>query len=699
MEGQRYRYELQGFDRIVQLEPAEIFDADDETMRSGRILPGQYVGKITVVVRFDGSTPLSTTVEVVPAKLTQAHEYRQMLADITAHAAEAVLQGFAPATVEAVVTTRNTDLLYQQFAVLESQVRSDEFGAAVGRILGNPHVDWRSATERRRPGGAHPAGSHFGRALAAPGPRQPWLPGRGRAALATMPTTLERQKHESTTDTAPNRFIKHVLETWRAIAQQLLTGLVRDDGGTPQPGPARRGVQAAEEVIEILDEILSHPFFRHVGILDRFPASSQVLLKREGYRQLLHMSVLVLAGLDLSFESGIEDIYRPSLRNVATLYELWCYLALVDIVGMVCEQPQSGSAFTLSKNGLSLRLKTGEDSAVRWQTMRRGRSLEVQLLFNRQFNAGGGSWTASMRPDCSVLIRPLDSTLGGAGEPFDVWLHFDAKYRVSGASSIELWEENGESSSRGAAKNDDLLKMHAYRDAIHRTAGAYVLYPGDKTFDKRQFAETLPGLGAFPLRPGATERHGVEAISNFLAEVLDHVADQATQHERERFWRSRIHASPVHAHPNLSPVPFLDKPPADTDVLVGYVRGSQHRAWIDQARSYNVRADSRSGSVRLGSRVLSATMVLLYELADGTERIVGLARAGEWRAVDRQELIDTGYPAPRGNLYLVTSLEVVSRPPDWLPLVRVSSLRPPGHVPGAPFAVTWLDLMSSTLRT
>jgi hypothetical protein len=237
--------------------------------------------------------------------------------------------------------------------------------------------------------------------------------------------------------------------------------------------------------------------------------------------------------------------------------------------------------------------------------------------------------------------------------------------------------------------------MHAYRDAIRRTAGAYILYPGDVTVDKRQFVETLPGLGAFPLRPGADETHGVEAISGFLADVLDHVAEQASQHERDRYWRSRVYTSPVPAHPSLSPVPFLDRPPADTDVLMGYVRGLRHRAWIERAVSYNVRADDRTGSLRLGSRELSARLVLLYEQSGDTQHIVGLYRAGDWRAVDRRELVASGYPDPHGQLYLVTALEPVAESPTWLADVTIDKLKPAGIVRGAPFTVTWLDLMAS----
>jgi hypothetical protein len=515
-----------------------------------------------------------------------------------------------------------------------------------------------------------------------------------------MPTMLERSQHETTLDTEPNRFVKHVLETWRSVAQQLHLGLVREEG-IPRPGPVRRGLQAADEVIEILDEILGRPMFRQVGTLDRMPSSSQVLLKRDGYRQLLHMFVLVESGLELPWATNAEDIYSPTLRNVATLYEVWSYLTLVDVVGQVCGQRQTARAFTPSANGLSLLLKTGVGSAIVWRTVWRDRPLEVRLMFNRQFAAGNGSWTAPMRPDCSLLIRPLTSTPGLAAEPLEVWVHFDAKYRVSGASPIDLLasaEDDEEVLSRGTARRDDLLKMHAYRDAIHRTAGAYVLYPGDVILDRRQFTETLPGLGAFPLRPGSDEAHGLQAISNFLTGVLDHVADQATQHERERFWRARIYASPTREHPGLSPVPFLDRPPADTDVLVGYVRGPRHRAWVERMRSYNVRADDRTGSLRLGSRELSARLVLLYEQMGDTRRIVMLARSSDWRAVDQHELISTGYPEPHGRLYLVTTLDPIPHSPSWLADIDISALLPAGLARGAPFAATWLDLMASVRR-
>jgi predicted component of viral defense system (DUF524 family) len=46
---------------------------------------------------------------------------------------------------------------------------------------------------------------------------------------------------------------------------------------------------------------------------------------------------------------------------------------------------------------------------------------------------------------------------------------------------------------KGIYKNADLLKMHAYKDAIRRTGGAYVLYPGDKSINQERISRNYSG--------------------------------------------------------------------------------------------------------------------------------------------------------------------------------------------------------------
>ena len=49
------------------------------------------------------------------------------------------------------------------------------------------------------------------------------------------------------------------------------------------------------------------------------------------------------------------------------------------------------------------------------------------------------------------------------------------------------------------------------KDAIRRTAGAYVLYPGAQNQNWQGFHEIIPGLGAFAIRPSYDEDEGTSA--------------------------------------------------------------------------------------------------------------------------------------------------------------------------------------------
>ncbi len=78
--------------------------------------------------------------------------------------------------------------------------------------------------------------------------------------------------------------------------------------------------------------------------------------------------------------------------------------------------------------------------------------------------------------------------------------------------------------------------MHAYRDAVRRTAGAYVLYPGEPGDGQKfqGFHEVLPGLGAFAIRPNKDgNRRGSARWQIFWIEVIEHLANRTTARERE----------------------------------------------------------------------------------------------------------------------------------------------------------------------
>ena len=132
-------------------------------------------------------------------------------------------------------------------------------------------------------------------------------------------------------------------------------------------------------------------------------------------------------------------------------------------------------------------------------------------------------------------------------------------------------------------------------------------------------------------------------------------------------------------------------------MLLGYVKSAEHRAWIRDTGLYNLRADpSRNGSVGLGGRELAADLVVLY----GPDRDCGEVwrTGGEPRLVGREELLESGYPEPRGGQYFALSVAPVGDE-AWGELLGYELLRElqvrvgEGRAYGAPVVVSWLGLV------
>jgi hypothetical protein len=699
-----YHYEICTEATHVEVEPRELFDPDDATWNRGRLRPGQAVGRLRIQV-VDRTTGLTgtTDVDVLAVKLDHETEYRQMLTDISSFAAEAVLQGFAPSTLDLAPSELPAELLYLRFAMIAAYLQDPAFEAAIARVTSQPHRTWVSEQEIRPVGSPFPAGAAFRRAVRAPGRRVQWA--GGSSQLASLPVVLTRDRTEANVDNSANQFVKFALERWRAVALELSDVLSRASQKV-ESGPLRRGQQIAADVGAQLDEYLAHPLFREVSSLRRMPASDQVLLKRAGYREVLRTFAMTESGPTVRIDRGdMTDVFAASQRNIATLYEMWCFLAVVDSLGRVCGEDRTARAFTVAGDGTSVTIQSGNKSKLTWSVRRGGRPLDVEVFFNRTFAGKDdrqGSWSQAMRPDCSVRIRPEGSTPSRVStQELEVWLHFDAKYRVDNllaqlTSAPDSDELLGEPTASGGAKRDDLLKMHAYRDAISRTAGAYVLYPGSEIMNIRRhpgFKELLPGLGAFPLRPSSDGlASSSQALDQFLSDVLTHVASQVTRDERHRFWTATVHRPREPILESALTTDFLDEPPADTDVLLGFVRDIEQRRWIERVRQYNIRAGERAGAVEIGGRELGAKLLLLYENRDGALHVVHAAKVVRWRPATAADLLATGYPNPRGDVYFVADIEFVEDLPTWADSIDVEVLTANVRN-GAPLVVTWWDVI------
>ena len=502
LEDIEYRYEINGVSGELQLDPDEVFDPDHESKLTGRMRPGRRTGTIPLQVSdANGSLIGRCEVEVRSRKLNYLDEYRWMLGRIADEATEALMQRFSASEIRLTPKQAGSpQTIYQRFALLKALLEADVLDSALSLITHRPHLEYRTEVERTHPARGLRPGRQTVKALTGPGPRMPATV----VGLATIPRKIDRTIHVESLDTVPNRFVKHALERWLGLVIDVRTAL-----GEVATAADMRGLREAETLEQWITAHLNTPKLRDVGVLTSFPAGNQVLQRREGYRDVFRVYLMLEVAAELEWSGG-DDIFRAGQRNVATLYEYWVFLELARIVSDVIGQPlDMTSLFSVDDGGLSLNLRRQNSKAVvHGSIARRGRRLDLELYFNRQFGHGkNGSWTTSVRPDCSLRISVH-------GAPSAVtWLHFDAKYRLHELKEVLMEPISGEEEDEPASvasatvRNDDLLKMHAYRDAVRRTSGAYVLYPGtDDHAEKplRKYHEVLARSGC--LRPAADRR-------------------------------------------------------------------------------------------------------------------------------------------------------------------------------------------------
>lgn len=700
LEGTEYIFQIgliPGHTHAITLEPAELFSPDADDWRRGRLRTRQATGILVIAVLAGTDELAKVLVEVRSRKLDYLRHYRWMLRDLADGFAELIMERFAPTEQRfSSDDQRDAATLYQRFAFLKDLIHGEAFEAAVQQIVTHRHRAWVVHEEQRSPGKGVPSSSHVQRQLGRGGRRVPWSGGHFVEGLSSLPLAMSVQITDESVDTPENRFVKFALSQWRDFAITVEDALQQEKANAP----VRRGLREVQSVARRLDELLSMEMFSDVGRLTQIPVSSQVLQKKAGYRDIFRAYIQFETAAALTWTGG-ENVYAAGQRNVANLYEYWVYLQLVAIIGRYCDQiPDLSALVERHPTGLGIGLKRGFAQGISGRLSRLGRPLTVELWFNQRFSPLAGraeTWTRRMQPDCSLMIKPEGGYVDEA-----VWLHFDAKYRVEDVSAIFGDPDDDESDDATEAsttyKADDLYKMHAYRDAIRRSAGAYVIYPGSTPAEFSMYHELLPGLGAFALRPTESggEGAGTQTLSRFIDDVLTHVASQMTQHERTRFWvrEANLRANSVGSSAPVAP--FLTRPPADTMVLLGLVRNAKHRQWITSQSCYNLRADpNRNGSVDITARELRAEFVLLY---DSSMKELELWRVdGIPQIYSESRMLATGYQQPGGVYFCLPLLRVEAQ--SWLariPPNRLGSIRrrEKGFAPfGIPVLTTWQELI------
>lgn len=691
----------------------------------GVLNPGLATGRLPLVVKdASGAVLACADLEVRSRKLTYKADYRLMLQDITERCVDLLQELKAPSLFNAEPDPgHHPATLAQRFAFVRSLLQSTGFDNALHRITTHPHQIWQhEAHEHTINRGLKPSGKMLrqlaqgSRRVAVP-PTHPLY-----TTLPTLPEFITVTRATPTQDTPENRFVKFALRSFHGFLDTM-----RD-----RIADKTKDARLLQEVAALsvrLDEALASDVLRHVGEPIFLPLGSTTLQHREGYREVLQAWLNFAMAAKLVWHGG-EQVFGAGQRDVATLYEYWVFFKLLDLVAKVfkLDQPASADLIEETADGFSLKLKAGKFLALHGSSEQPGRKLEVQFSYNRSFRSTqtprvSGSWTENLRPDYTLSLWPVGFSAEEAElQELMVHVHFDAKYRIdqvadllNEANSTEnlslanleslLDQDEKIDQTRGSYKRADLLKMHAYRDAIRRTQGAYVIYPGAAGADRRleSFHELLPGLGAFALRPGL----GMTSLEAFLRDVVSHVADRASAREQHSFHTWQTYQTPQASTaqelrnaywlvPEKAPDDLRAKPLRETFVVVGWVKDDAHLQWVRTRGKYNFRMGSTPGALRLSAQVAGAIYLLLH--GDGDQAVPGLFKilqsADGPRVCAKAELKAMDYPSePTQAAYLVFDVAPAAEFDDTAWDYTALPGKPAIAALGHPFAVSLYDLL------
>lgn len=324
------------------------------------------------------------------------------------------------------------------------------------------------------------------------------------------------EQHILSNDTQENRFLKFALHQISKRYEDLRQRIVAVKTAS---GTMKSAMLATSETLKRLQH---HPFFRTIGRFKGISQESMVLQKATGYSQVYRTWNLLRRAYSLN-----DGLYRLQTKDIATLYEIWCFIEVSHIVKaqLHLDDEDVEHRNRMEMNGIfSWELGKGEHSRILF----RKDDVELAELVYNPKNADKENDNVGMK-DLVVPTVPqkpdivLQLTKNDLQQGMKMTYLFDAKYRIDGKDKgVDVPPE------------DAINQMHRYRDAIYykdydanalkkEVIGGYILFPGDgepNDVAVSKFYKTIKevNIGAFPLRPKDVENR--KLLENFIDELI-----------------------------------------------------------------------------------------------------------------------------------------------------------------------------------
>lgn len=342
-----------------------------------------------------------------------------------------------------------------------------------------------------------------------------------------VPMKLRESKRQVTYDTFENRFIKWVLEKVSnklAIFHQEYLKLYKNDN-------SRFDLEIDKKLhgmIGKLQSLLRMEFLLNVSEINSLDNSSLVLQMAPGYREVFRYYLMLIKGLSIQ-----SDVFHMSVKDLGTLYEYWCFLAMNRILKKKYRLNKS-SLIKVSNKGLTITLRKDKTAYINYVNPHSG---EKFTLFYQDYNTNVP--TIAQIPDNVLSLKK-------EGTEINYKYVFDAKYKINPALDQRYLRKHG----KPGPEEDDINTMHRYRDAIvygnkekgfeRSVYGAFVLFPyaredyyaGRDDGKPHTFYESINhvNIGGLPFLPGHTKLVE-ELLDELIGDSPETAVERALIHE------------------------------------------------------------------------------------------------------------------------------------------------------------------------
>lgn len=328
---------------------------------------------------------------------------------------------------------------------------------------------------------------------------------------------VEEQQH--THNTVENRFLKHALTTIQKRYSELAGRVLNFK--IPLSDSVRGQIQSSEKDLK---HMLNNPFFRTVGNFEGLKQESLILQRDTNYSTIYRTYYILRKSFNLN-----DGIFRMETKDIATLYEIWCFIEVSHIVREQLEisKEDVDHRNRVELNGLfSLELGKGEKSRILFK--KNGVEL-AELVYNPKHTEKEDDRVGINNLEvCTVPQKPdivLQLTKDDVEKGMKMTYLFDAKYRI----------DKKDSNNVDLPPEDAINQMHRFRDAIYyrdydsqqlkkEVIGGYILFPGDGNPAEVQVSKFYKSIqevniGAFPLRPKNSENR--KLLEDFIKKLIE----------------------------------------------------------------------------------------------------------------------------------------------------------------------------------